>query len=376
GGVNIEHGQGNRIVQNVFKANKCGVHLWWDPEGDFAQKPWGLANGTASKDNLICDNEFDGDTCALHFRGPSEVTLSGNRLRPEDTPIEMDSEVTAKEIPDLVYAEVEAPKYTVLGQTRPVGARAHLAGRQNIIMTAWGPWDHAAPLVRLIQDSGDSVQYELHKMPGRLTVTVEGTGIKGQMSPSLAAGKPAICTVSAVQAGVTPYRMRVSADDFEEVFEGTLISVVWNTTFFTWTEATDPREHLDTWRTLASGDTAVSTQVNRLSFPYGGGGPGTQPSLKTLASAAPGNDHFGMIARTRLTLSAGTWDFSVLSDDGIRVTVDGKPVIENWTWHGPTKNTGQLTLDRDKTVEIQVEHFEIDGYAVLELGISPREPTD
>ena len=31
GGVNIEHGIANRIVENVFKNNKCGVHLWGGP---------------------------------------------------------------------------------------------------------------------------------------------------------------------------------------------------------------------------------------------------------------------------------------------------------------------------------------------------------
>jgi beta-glucosidase len=80
-----------------------------------------------------------------------------------------------------------------------------------------------------------------------------------------------------------------------------------------------------------------------------------------------------LIARTRLPLSAGTWEFTTLSDDGIRVLVDGKQVIENWAWHGPTRNTGALTLDKDETTEIVVEHFEIDGYAVLELGIA-RKP--
>ena len=79
-----------------------------------------------------------------------------------------------------------------------------------------------------------------------------------------------------------------------------------------------------------------------------------------------------MIAHTHLALSAGTWEFPTLSDDGIRVTVDGVPVIDNWTWHGPTRNTGELTLDRDKTVEIKVEYFEIDGHAVLDLEITPK----
>ena len=53
-------------------------------------------------------------------------------------------------------------------------------------------------------------------------------------------------------------------------------------------------------------------------------------------------------------------------------TVDGAKVIDNWTWHGPTRNTGTLDLPADKTVEVIVEHFEIDGYAVLELKVSGR----
>lgn len=145
GGVNIEHGQNNRIVHNRFESNKCGVHLWWDPEGDFAERPWGKANGTASKDNLICANVFQSDDCAYHFRGPSQVSLWQNDLRDVGTPMEKDSEA---EVHDEIKPDIpmmETPSYPVFGQTRPVGTRAHLRGRQNIIMTEWGPWDHKAP---------------------------------------------------------------------------------------------------------------------------------------------------------------------------------------------------------------------------------------
>ena len=58
------------------------------------------------------------------------------------------------------------------------------------------------------------------------------------------------------------------------------------------------------------------------------------------------------------------------SDDGVRVSVDDKPVIENWAWHGPMRDTGKLQLPADKTVEIAVEHFQIDGYAVLEFSLA------
>jgi len=58
GGVNIEHGKDNRIVYNRFKNNKCGVHLWWDEDTGFAQRPWGKANGVESTGNLVAGNEF------------------------------------------------------------------------------------------------------------------------------------------------------------------------------------------------------------------------------------------------------------------------------------------------------------------------------
>ena len=373
GGVNIEHGQNNRIVGNVFKSNKCGVHLWWDPEGDFAQKPWGQANGTASKGNLIHGNSFDGDQCAWHLRGPSQVSLGQNSLHNVTTEMERDNDAKVNTITIPDWTEPEEPSYPVFGQTRPVGARAHLHERHNIIMTAWGPWDHSGALIRLLKDEGHAKTYALHKMPDRVTITLDGDGIEGKLSGPPLPGEPATYTISATGPGVHAYQMRVKAQDLDEVFTGTLISALWDATFFKWTQATDPREHIDAWRALAQGETAVSTQVKRLSFPYGGGGPSAQQFDGAPATAGLGSNHFGMIARTSLALSAGTWEFATLSDDGVRVLVDGEPVIENWTWHGPTPNAGELKLGQDKTVEIMVEHFEIDGYAVLELEISPKD---
>lgn len=78
-----------------------------------------------------------------------------------------------------------------------------------------------------------------------------------------------------------------------------------------------------------------------------------------------------MIASTRLQLSAGRWRVSTLSDDGVRVTVDGSVVLENWTWHGPTRDRAEFIIDQERIVEIVVEHFEIDGYAVLTFDIEP-----
>jgi len=372
GGVNIEHGKNNRIVGNTFERNKCGVHLWWDEEGDFGTKPWSRANGTESKNNLIADNTFAGDDLAFHFRGPSDVTLGANVLRDVKKRTEKDAEALVHNKPNLTEA-VGKPVYTAYGRTRPVGARKHLRGRHNIIMTEWGPWDHESPLVRRVQDSGDSVTYDLHKMPGDPKVMVAAEGVKGHFSGPQTPGQTPMYTVSATKPGVHPYRMRVKAGPFDKEFPGTLISATWDATFFKWTEDVDPREHPDAWRKLARGQNAVSAEVKQLRFPYGWGGPSEQDISDNVTKAGLGGDHFGMIATTRLPLPAGQWEFATLSDDGVRVTADGQNVIENWTWHGPTRNTGTLTLANDKTVQITVQHFEIDGYATLELELSCKQ---
>jgi hypothetical protein len=222
----------------------------------------------------------------------------------------------------------------------------------------------------MIQDRGDSVEYSLHKVPRTAGITIEGPGVEGQLSRPQDPNQPALYTLSATEPGVYPYRVQVKASEFEEQLRGTLISATWDVTFFKWTEDVDPRKDISAWRELAQRETAVSAEAKRLVFSYAWGGPSELNLSEAVAAAKLGGDHFGMIATTRLPLSSGTWELATLSDDGIRVTVDGRIIVEDWTWHGPTRHAGTFNLTADKTIGIRVEHFEIDGYATLELGIS------
>ena len=386
GGVNIEHGKDNRIVHNRFRNNRCGVHLWWGPNEQFAAGPWGQANGIESKDNLIAGNVFDGDRLVFHFRGQSEVAIGPNEIRNCAEQMRKDDAVQVFEQPQVKIAPLELPQYPVYGEKRPVGARPELRGRQNIIMTEWGPWDHASPLIRQVQQTGEAVTYELHKLPGQPQLTRKEGNVRADIAQPQGAA-PARLTVVATQPGICPYRLTVQAGDFETLVAGTLLNAVWDATFFKWPPGlvfyvppnTPPerqpgpeqlREGLARWRKLATEPGAVQAQLKQLALKYGGGGPGELNISEKVTAARLGGDHFGMIARTRLRIPAGKWQFTTMSDDGVRVMVDGKPVIDNWTWHPPTRDTGALELPAEKEVEIVVEHFEIDGYAVLELEIA------
>jgi hypothetical protein len=68
------------------------------------------------------------------------------------------------------------------------------------------------------------------------------------------------------------------------------------------------------------------------------------------------------IATTELELPPGEWQISTVSDDGIRVYVDDQLVIDNWTWHGPTRDVARSLIHGGKH-SVKVEHFEIDGWA-------------
>ena len=175
----------------------------------------------------------------------------------------------------------------------------------------------------------------------------------------------------ATSSGVRPYELKVRANGrLLAHTRGTLLAAQWDATFFKWPPATDPRTNLLGYRKLAASAEAIPAQLEDLTLRYGSRGPSDLRLSENVTAAQLGRDHFGMIARTHLPLTKGGWEFATLSDDGVRVTVDGQPVIENWTWHGPTRDTGKLTLPADMTVEIVVEHFEIDGHAVLEFSVT------
>lgn len=261
------------------------------------------------------------------------------------------------------------PAVRILGAHHPVGARANLRGRDQILLDEWGPWDHASPWVRAVPGELGELAFELFGLAEPPRVDVMPASLRAEFRPSTnrLAGQRLVLRGA---EGVVPYRVQLTAPGFQRVLTGTVIAARWDAVFFPW--KIDPRENLAGWRQLAKGSDAIRVTLDRLDLPYGGGGP---RDLKGVANEAlhqrgPGPDHFGMIARTRFRLPAGAWRIETQSDDGVRVKINGQTVIENWTWHGPTKDEGHFRQNSETDVAIEVEHFEIDGYATLQWSIA------
>ena len=70
-------------------------------------------------------------------------------------------------------------------------------------------------------------------------------------------------------------------------------------------------------------------------------------------------------------MRSGEWLVRTISDDGIRVWVNKRLIIDDWTWHAPKENATTIELQGGEH-DFRVEHFEIDGYTQLQLTLEPR----
>ena len=78
--------------------------------------------------------------------------------------------------------------------------------------------------------------------------------------------------------------------------------------------------------------------------------------------ALPGDRFSARWTRTK-TYAAGTYRFSVTGDDGIRVLIDGTPVIDGWFYQPPTTYSADVALPEGEHTVV-VEYFEWTGGAV------------
>jgi hypothetical protein len=61
------------------------------------------------------------------------------------------------------------------------------------------------------------------------------------------------------------------------------------------------------------------------------------------------------------------WTFYINSDDGVRLWVNGKQLIDNWTDHAPTVDAGTVELKAGQKYEIKMEYYQGGGPACAML---------
>jgi alpha-D-xyloside xylohydrolase len=77
-----------------------------------------------------------------------------------------------------------------------------------------------------------------------------------------------------------------------------------------------------------------------------------------------------------LAPKSGTYTFKTESDDGVRLWIDDRAVIDNWSVHAPTVDTAKLVLKGGTRHRLRLEYFQAGGGAVMRLNCGIEQPTD
>ena len=369
GAVNIEHGRNNLIQFNKFFQNALGIRLWWDADEHLAQTPWVQANGFECGRTVLYANRHRNDDIGVEIDGCPEVTVQLNTF--DRCGIDIKASEGEKPKPEnAIISPPTMPDFDQRGERNPIGLRPKLQGRQNIIMTEWGPYDFQSPLVVRGKDTEGADVWRVLGVPEGEEPTFElealGTvGVTGSLKKARQGHKITVQHGEPNESSnVVAYRLTVHVGSETIIREERTLRTTWAVRAFEY-EA-DPREELEAWR--AAAENAVAFESAALDFDPNLGKLAKIHSLsKVEGLGAIGPDRFGLLAETNVALPAGTYNLHTLSDDGIRVLVDGKTVIEDWTHHGTTAHTQELTFEEAGTHQIEVEWFELDGVARLKV---------
>jgi nitrous oxidase accessory protein NosD len=359
-GIAIEHGQDNHITDNRFTGDSTAIRLWAD---SIEPSDWGYPkhHDTRSHNYRIMRNVFVKTLVAMRARNTSGLALAHNRWHAVDslgaladstgfaaTP----GDTTTPEFPEN-YARLEPPG-------RAGGFPQSELTRQDrsaIVVDEWGPYDWRSPKLWPV-DSTRAVPLRLRVLgPAGTWRVVARRGVAalsqtaGRVGDTVAVtpapdsvgdwdvtleyrGAATVSPRGARRAAGRPYRF--SYGRFEPAID-------WMVRFFTWT---------DTARVF---ETPLAATATRLDFEW------YRPTIQGLPQA-----HWSLEATGTVTLAPGTYTLRTISDDAVRVWVDGTLVIDDWTPHESAVDAVPLAAGRH---ELRVAYYQVDGWTELRLDI-------
>jgi uncharacterized protein YgiM (DUF1202 family) len=114
--------------------------------------------------------------------------------------------------------------------------------------------------------------------------------------------------------------------------------------------------------TSLSGTGVPVTGIAGLNFNWGSG----PPVINNVAVPGIGSDNFSALFTSTQTFNAGTYTFNVVSDDGVRVFIDGTQVLDDFTPHAAKTDTFTVNMTQGLHV-LTVNYVEFTDQAVLQV---------
>lgn len=332
GGVTIEHGQECWIARNVFERCGAGIELYWDEDPQFVGGPFGASHDTSSRDHWLIGNSFADNLADLRVRATTGLQFAGNVYSPD----------LEKRL--FVSGLAAAP-----GEPRVADPREWLQGIGEFL------------------PSGSLIDTTLRSPPTEFPADfvaserVEGLELPGATRPANlgVGGVRGIDTIQMGEWGPWDFESgepRPSPRPVSGLFSGAR----WKTAWISWKDGADPRAMgAETWRALVEQTAVMRAEVDELSDPW---------ANRDDVRSAVGETQMGLVATTSVRLRGGRYSLRVLSDDGVRVRIDGRLAIDNWTWHSATQDQARFEVEAGEH-EFSVEYFQVDGGAALSVDL-------
>jgi len=374
-GIAIEHGQDDRIERNRFSGEETAIKIWANESepGD-----WGYPRhrDTRSRDTRVVGNSFSGHARVWDLRNTTGLEISGNRI---ETPAARES---APEPPCDPHAllggdyDAWAPDLPGVPREIPDVARAGL-DRSAIVVDAWGPYDGRSPKLWPADTSRTEVPLRVLGPDGGWRV-IGREGVASLSAGSGRAGDTLILTpahgrsndwsveLEYVGAATVSPRgvdtpagtsVRFAFERFEPLSD-------WDARFFVWSDpARDPAADEGALESLMGSEPALTRHEPRLDYM------GYRPPIEGLPQ-----ERWALEATTSVTLAPGEYSLRTISDDAVRVWVDGELAIDRWEPHGSTVDYAPLTPGSHR---IRLRYYQLGGWSELAVDVvrgSARSP--
>ena len=393
-GIAIEHGQNNEIRGNRFAGDSTGIWLWANA---IEPSDWGYPKhrDTRSRDYVIRDNVFAEERVSVRAANTRNVRLTSNRIVNADSayvladtaawavadnaerkriqassPPAGGAPLPLRVLPDAPAVPDDASRLAPprMANALELGTDA-LARRDRsaIIVTPWGPYDWQSPLLWPADSSRrNPLTLRVLGPAGRWRV-VERRSIASVSRESGRIGDNGVdsITVTPARGALSDWSLRLeytpdgagrprrpqrfSYRHFEP-------AVDWNVRVFTWRDSlADPPRDSIAFAAMLRGAPAMTRQAPRLDYMW------YRPTITGFPQ-----ERFALVAMGTVTLGRGDYTLRTISDDGVRVWVDGRLAIDSWTPHESKVDSAPLTPGRH---DIRVEYYQLRGWTELRLDI-------
>lgn len=360
-GIAIEHGQDNSIVGNDFDGDSTGISLWADR---IEPSDWGYPKhrDTRSRDYRIANNRFAVAREALKILNTASVDTTGNRI--ESSPSATCDPAA------LVPADVEIALAPVLPKGSRIVPRSSGARRDRsaIIVDEWGPFDWRSPKLWPIDSTratplrlrvvGPAGAWRILRRQGVSSVSATSGRVGDTLTVTPANGIDDWSLSLEYRGGATvsPRGERRSAGTpYPFVYGGFEPRLAWEVRFFRWADTAASQLSQEAFDTLRHGTPLLVRREARLDYMW------YRPTIQGVPQA-----RVAIEATSTISQPAGAYTLRTISDDAIRVWVDGVLTIDHWTPHESAVDFAPLAGGRH---EIRVQYAQVDGWAELRVEV-------